>query len=280
MHGAAIGSMFLRAEEPAPVDTTPPVEVTIEEPPPPEREAPAPAEPPSPASPLPVPVQPPAVRAVATAAAERPSESVLTAEPAPGPANSASQAWAPSWTISRGIDLGLDGGLAIQRSLQGGATRSDVPAPRPDIGGLRHALAERDQGLGIGSGGRFVSAVREVERDIAVLGNSAATVEFTTDGAGHVVSARVLDVTSNEGAWREIVGKVGAAAAQRADLPSPRGKIIRMRIEVAMRLPSGSHGGISAIGNSDGIGGAGDLSDIGAKPRPVVSPRVLSEEAL
>ncbi len=269
--------MFLRSPERPVVDATPPVEVTVEEAPAPEPEPPSPAALATPEAPA-AGVQAPTARAAA-AAAQGPAESVLTAEPEPSPSGRPAEAWAPSWSIARGIDLGLDGGVALQRSVQGPGP-SDVPAARPDIGGLRKALAERDQGLGLGTGGRFVSAVRDVERDILLLENSAATVEFTTDGAGHVVSARVLDVTSDEAAWHEIVGKVGAAAAQRADLPSPRGKVIRMRIEVAMRLPSGSRGGVSGIANSEGIGGVGDLSDIGAKPRPVVSPRILSEQAL
>jgi hypothetical protein len=223
--------------------------------------------------------------ATATAAA-RVEEPVLTAEPVPGASATASDGWAPVFTMNQGINLGLDGGIVYRPTLAGAGGSAGggdmAPGPRPDVGGLRAALHEHDQELGLGSGGRIGSAVRDAHRIIADLREGAATMQVVTDAAGNVVSVRVTDVTSDERGWAEAAEAIRSALRQRPlNVPNgARGVVVTVRVEVAMRLPSGSRGGVSGLLNGDGIGGSADLSDIGARPQAIAKTRVLSEEAL
>jgi hypothetical protein len=283
LHGSAIGALFVGSRPEPKVEEGPAVEVTLEQPPPPE-EAPRPEalEPPAPGE-VSAPTATPLARN--SAPSRRVEEPVLMTEAPPGPSASASEGWAFSVTAPHGINLGLDGGIAWRPSLNpgGGEGSGDVPpGPRPDVGGLRTGLAEHDRELGFGSGGRIASAVRDADRVIADLRDGAATMQFVTDAAGNVVSVRVVDVTSNERGWTEAAEAIRSALRQRPlQVPSgARGKVVTVRVEVAMRLPSGSRGGVQGLLNGDGVGGAADLSDIGARPRAVAKSRVLSEEAL
>jgi hypothetical protein len=284
LHGSALGALLVGPRAGPKLDQEPAIEVTLDQPPPPE-EAPRPEPPLEPAAPGEV--SPPTATLVArnNAPSRRVEEPVLMTEAPPGPSASASEGWAMPVTVPHGINLGLDGGIAWRPSLnpagdEGGGDLT--PAQRRDVGGLRSGLAERDRDLGFGSGGRIASAVRDADRAIAELRDGAATIQFVTDAAGNVVSVRVVDVTSNERGWTEAAEAIRSALKQRPlTVPSgARGKVVTVRVEVAMRLPSGSQGGVRGLANGDGVGGAADLSDIGARPRAVAKSRVLSEEAL
>lgn len=285
LHAAAIGALFTGSRAPPPIDDSPVVEVTIETPPrepeeaprpEPEAERPAPSDTTVAATPL--------ARNAATS--KHPDEAVIVSEAPPGPSSSASEGWAPQWTMPQGINLGLDGGIAWRPSLNpstGDGTGEGAPATRPDVGMIRSALAEHDRELGFGSGGRITSAVRDANRVIADLREGAATMQVVTDATGHVVSVRLVDVTSNERGWTEAAEAVRSALGKSTlQVPSgARGVVVTVRIEVAMRLPSGARGsGVSSLINGDGVGGTADLSDLGARPRAVAKTRVLSEEAL
>jgi hypothetical protein len=285
LHGAALVALLAGSRVPPVVDEGPVVEVTLEKTLEAE-ETPEPrAEPAAPGEVAPATAAIARNAATATAAA-RVEEPVLTAEPVPGASATASDGWAPVFTMNQGINLGLDGGIVYRPTLAGAGGSAGggdmAPGPRPDVGGLRAALHEHDQELGLGSGGRIGSAVRDAHRIIADLREGAATMQVVTDAAGNVVSVRVTDVTSDERGWAEAAEAIRSALRQRPlNVPNgARGVVVTVRVEVAMRLPSGSRGGVSGLLNGDGIGGSADLSDIGARPQAIAKTRVLSEEAL
>jgi len=189
-----------------------------------------------------------------------------------------------------GIDLGLGEGAFWPRYGQAGTgpvggsgpTPPAAASARPDIGGLRAALAAHDRQLGLGSGGPVVSAARIAAQSGTADGN--ATISIKTDASGKVLSVALLDSTTSSAAWAAVARDM-AAHLRSSPLRIPRnanGVIVTVRLEAKVRMPSGALPGKNGVPQLDGVGVAGqfDLADIGARPARTVHATIINEQVL
>jgi hypothetical protein len=206
-----------------------------------------------------------------------PSSIPSPASAAPEPAASG---WSPGWLAPKAVDIGLQVGIAYKPS-----DGPPSPSASPNTGGVREGLDARDHALGLGSGGPVVAVAHGVAMS-APMDHGSAVLEVDADANGVVRSVRVLDVTADAEAWREIAEGIAASLRGKplhiSARAGTRGVVVTLRIEIAMRLPSGAaagNGKTYALGPGS-IGGTFDLADIGAKPKKSVHARVLSERRL
>lgn len=127
-------------------------------------------------------------------------------------------------------------------------------------------------------GGIVTTAAHDAVFPSLVPDESFALVEVRFDGAGHAVSARVVESQNDRGSWNEAAQAMVSQMGDRAvRLPEhAAGLSVFVRIDVSLRLPSGAKGAIS----QSGAGIAGDLSDIGQSKKRHVAARIVSETLL
>ena len=171
------------------------------------------------------------------------------------------------------------------RAGQGAPTSGSAPGaePQPKTRGARGRLSDHDRALGMGSGGPALAAAQDAAR-ASTVDESTATIDIDADASGRVTSARVLNASSDTSTWNEVARAIVAAlAGQTLRVPSgANGVVITVRIEVAMRLPSGARAGHGvALGCAEGcIGLTFDVADVAARPRRAVQGRILDERQL
>jgi len=221
-----------------------------------------------------------------------------TESPAPTPSPSPTPRPTPTPTPIGGIVAAADSSwsigfrtlppsLALSPSAIGSAPappRTVEPPPAParpvsTTGGLVEALSDHDRDLGLGRGGPVVTAARDEAYRAPVPNESTATIRVLFDRDGRVVSADLVDATSGGGAWREVARAIVEALATRPlTLPASgkaNGLAVTVRIVSKVRLPSGARPDSPVSAGAGGL--IFDLSDIGAKPRRVISAHIVEE---
>jgi hypothetical protein len=185
-----------------------------------------------------------------------------------------------------------------------GSYRIDVakqPLPPPDDSArladtVQHAIMdpihERERLNGTLADGPVVVALESSTRQLPGSPfEGRAVFAIRIDELGLVVSAQVVESSSDRRAWDEVAAHTFNALAQKRLRIPPGSKGVAMRVEITSKvvLPSGSRVPITAqLGGTPDptspslpiVSGGFDLSDIGAHPQRVVGARVLSENAL
>jgi hypothetical protein len=268
--------------------------------------APEPQPPPaSVASVAPVPAPPSiAPRSTPVAGAHAPVTAAPPPDPAPptdavvaAPAGSAWSAW--SLVMKNGA---APSAAASPPSAPPAASR-DVqqllaPPPVSTTGGLREALAARDQDLGLGSGGPVVAVAEDAASRSRTPVNGVAVLiaSFGIDGA--VAEVRVVDANGDRTAWDEVATSIaqGMKARRVKVPPGAHGVEVTVRVETRWQNPDGSDPDpykVCIVGipcnagphrrtiviSPLGIGGSIDPSSA-APPLRVVHARVVHERAM
>ncbi len=218
-----------------------------------------------------------------------------SSQPPEAPPSGATPAGDDGWTMppvsAKPFDLGLgrnaflDGRIPMPPSASAPSPPADAPPPAHGYsrtGGLSEALAEGDRKLGLSRGGPVVSAAHDAVATSLVPNESVATIEIRFDREGHPTMATVVDSTGAGEEWNEAARAIVASLAARP-LHIPRqaeGLAVRVRVEVSLRLPSGERSAIKPSAGVGTLGLNGDLSDISAHPRRMVSARIVNERLL
>lgn len=162
---------------------------------------------------------------------------------------------------------------------------------------LRDGLAARDAAIGLGPEGPVLTALTEAARSSLAPERGTATFQATVDGAGLVVSLRLVGSTGGSDGWSDARDRAARSlAATKLALRGSKGATLTIVVESDVQLPSGTKPGAAvqptlknsqvtlpnAVTNnatSDSVKtytiGEGDLSDIGARPRRVVRARLV-----
>jgi hypothetical protein len=149
---------------------------------------------------------------------------------------------------------------------------------------VRAALEQHDFEIGLGMGGPLVSPTRDAVRTSLVPDFSHATLEFTTDEAGLVVSVRVLDANSDVHVWDEVAQKITKDARKKPLRvpPGAQGVAVTVQVESKMVSASGHDLREGALGRV--LGGLFEPTDLlldsQEKAQRVVLARVVSERRL
>jgi hypothetical protein len=222
-------------------------------------------EPPS----LPAPEEPTSRDPVAAAAARSawtPRESPTPAAPFEGaPADdSAASPSAGAWSLSPfraaaagapSPELGLGKKNAMGQAALHAAFTEASRAERDEgdegagASSVASALDARDHEAGLGPGGPLVKLAREAVRDSLAPNVGHALFELRTDGAGIVLSVRVLDATSDRRSWEDVAAKL-ADSARAHPLkvpPGARGVAVTLRVDSAVRTKSGHDAGETRV---------------------------------
>ena len=173
----------------------------------------------------------------------------------------------------------LPGGVAPSASTP---TREQLAAARLDDH-LRSALDQRDVSSTGGSSGPVLSAARQVALGPDAPATGWAIYEFEFDATGHLKRGRMTSAGSERSAWTRLEPQVSSAlAAQVVRVPrGAAGLRIQVRVEAAMRLPSGALSSVPSLRvDKDFVNGTFDLADIGQKPSRVVSVPLVSQERM
>jgi hypothetical protein len=172
----------------------------------------------------------PRVQAVQGAASSQsPEATIPSAEPA------ASGSWTFSPTSVPTGDTKLSA-AALDDAVRAG-TRDTVAEGRsnplkPNIGGF----SQHDIELGLVPGGELVSLTRDTVRtsDAPTVGN--AMLEFEIDAAGAMVSAHVLDASSDWERWVDVAKEIVKAARARPSKTSRGGRRFALKLQVSSAI--------------------------------------------
>lgn len=186
------------------------------------------------------------------------------------------------------------------------SARPDAPsaadAKRNADRAIRSGLAARDAAIGLGPEGPVLTALTEAARSSLAPERGTATFQATVDGAGLVVSLRLVGSTGGTDGWNDARDRAARAlASTKLALRGSKGATITIVVESDVQLPSGTKPGAppvrptlkdskvtlpEAVSNnaaSDTVKtytiGEGDLSDVGARPRRVVRARLVDISA-
>jgi hypothetical protein len=224
-------------------------------------------------------------RAEASAVAPHDAPSSESGPPAGAEPKSAEAPWKTSpWLLERPVDVGLGAEWRVVPRAAAGALAPAEEKPRGGGGGgLRDALAAHDRAIGLGSGGPVLAVARDVAF-AATVDESAATIAVDADATGHVTSARVVSATSDTGGWSEVATAIVKAMRGRTLKvpPDARGIVVSVRLEVALRLPSGARAGhpVEAGFVPGAFSMSFDVADVGARPKRTVSGQIVDERPL
>ena len=102
-------------------------------------------------------------------------------------------------------------------------------------------VSPHDIELGLVPGGELVNLTRDTVRTSDAPDVGHAMLEFRLDGTGTVVSARVLDASSDASRWAEVATEIVKAARARPSKVSrdAQGYLLKLEVTSAIRTASG-----------------------------------------
>lgn len=137
-------------------------------------------------------------------------------------------------------------------------------------GGLRQTMSEYDRRLGLGPSGPVLAAAQSLAAGSPVRGSAVITVRV--ESTGQIAAARVTASSQSAAAWGELAARLASMSVRAVRLPeAAKGAWMVLRIESEPRLRSGDRL------HYPGVLLAFDVSNIGARPAPMVTAQVLSE---
>jgi hypothetical protein len=151
-----------------------------------------------------------------------------------------------SWTFSPTEPAA--GGTPPSSPAFGDAVRAGVRvvvaegAPKADpMKSILGGVSPHDIELGLVPGGELVNLTRDTVRTSAAPDVGHAMLEFRLDGTGTVVSARVLDASSDASRWAEVATEIVKAARARPSKVSrdAQGYLLKLEVTSAIRTASG-----------------------------------------
>ena len=164
---------------------------------------------------------------------------------------------------------------------------SDVPISKENAAEakldaqLKSALDSKDTETGSGFGGPIVSAAHSVAAPSTAMG--WATFDVTTDALGSVTMVRVVDFGGGDSkSWQSVAKGIHATLGS-THLRVPTGAsgvAVRIRVDAAMKYPSGATSPITPMIGAGTVGGSFDLADIGQPKRRIVQVHIVSEQRI
>lgn len=145
---------------------------------------------------------------------------------------------------------------------------------------LKSALDAKDTETGSGFGGPVVSVAHSTAGASTAMGY--ATFDVSTDAFGTVTMVRVVDFGGDGKSWQAMAKDLHASLGGRK-LRVPTGAAgvsVRIRIEAAMKYPSGAVKPVSPMIGPGTVGGSFDVADIGQSKKRMVSVRIVSESRI
>ncbi len=145
---------------------------------------------------------------------------------------------------------------------------------------LKSALDAKDTETGGGFGGPVVSAAHSTAGASTAMGY--ATFDVSTDAFGTVTLVRVVDFGGDGKGWQAMAKDLHASLGGRK-LRVPTGAAgvsVRIRVEAAMKYPSGATKPISPMIGAGSVGGSFDVADIGQPKKRMVSVRIVGESRI
>ncbi len=115
-------------------------------------------------------------------------------------------------------------------------------APKTDpMKSILGGVSPHDIELGLVPGGELVNLTRDTVRTSDAPDIGHAMLEFRLDGTGTVVSARVLDASSDRARWAEVATNIVKAARARPSKVSRgvQGYLLKLEVTSAIRTASG-----------------------------------------
>jgi hypothetical protein len=173
------------------------------------------------------------VEGVAASAATQPDDEGWTFSPLTAPA------------VGLAASARRETGAALRAAAEGRSTPSGAAA----AASLHQLLDEHDRAVGLGSGGPLVNLARTAVRDSLVPSVSHALFELCTDGAGVVLSVRVLDSSSDRRAWDDVAAKL-AESARAHPLrvpPGGRGMAVTLQVDSVVHTKSAHDAGETSV---------------------------------
>jgi hypothetical protein len=165
---------------------------------------------------------------------------------APNGSAEAPTAGGGSWTFSPTEPAG--GGTPPSSAAFDDAVRMGVRAvvaegtPKADpMKSILGGVSPHDIELGLVPGGELINLTRDTVRSSAAPDIGHAMLEFRLDGTGTVVSARVLDASSDASRWAEVATEIVKAARARPSKMSrdARSYLVKLEVTSAIRSASG-----------------------------------------
>jgi len=158
----------------------------------------------------------------------------------------------------------------------------DVAAAKKLDAQLKGALDANDAANGSGFGGPVVSAAHSAAGGTSALG--WATFDVTTDALGSVTMVRVVDFGGggDSKSWQGVAkGIQSDLGTKKLRVPTGAGGVaVRVRVEAAMKYPSGATKPLSPSVGAGTVGFDFDVSDIGQSPKRIVQVRIVGESRI
>lgn len=161
--------------------------------------------------------------------------------------------WTVASTVRAAPDLGLTPGAGADAVRAGTRVSAREAARAAEAGGamtsMKLALDAHDQDVGLGSGGPLVNLTRSAVRDSPTPTIGHALFELTTNGAGLVLSVRVLDASSSRKSWEEVAAKL-AETSRTHPLrvpPGAKGVAVTLRVDSVLKTKSAHDAGETAL---------------------------------
>jgi len=224
---------------PGPPVTEAEVEVAVEAPPLPEVVAPAPEA---------QSVVPPIHEVARVLRAGSSSEATLPAE-APSPVASAEPSaggWTFSPTVARpsaSAHMEGDAGVTFAQATTAGVGAVVSDFEKREERRRTSTIVQEERELGLVAGGRYVTLTRDRVRNSITAINGHAVMEFWTDAKGVVARVRVVDASSDRGAWDEVAAGLAQDARSAPPLKVPidaAGLVITLDVTSALKTLSGA----------------------------------------
>lgn len=146
---------------------------------------------------------------------------------------------------------------------------------------LKSALDAKDTEVGSGFGGPVVSAAHAAANPSGAMG--WATFDVSTDALGTVTMVRVVDFGGGDSkSWQSVAKGIHATlgATHLRVPPGAAGVAVRIRVDAAMKYPSGATTPITPMIGAGTVGGSFDLADIGQPKRRIVQVRIVAEQRI
>jgi hypothetical protein len=121
------------------------------------------------------------------------------------------------------------------------AVVAERPPKTDPMKSILGGVSPHDIELGLVPGGELVNLTRDTVRTSTAPDIGHATLEFRLDGTGTVISARVLDASSDSARWAEAATDIVKAARARPSKMSrgAQGYLLKLEVTSAIRTASG-----------------------------------------
>jgi hypothetical protein len=164
-------------------------------------------------------------------------------------------------------------------SADGSVSKEKAAAAKLDSQ-IKSMLDAKDTETGSGFGGPVVSAAHAAASPSGALGY--ATFDVSTDALGKVTLVRVVDFGGDSKSWQNMAKDIHAQlGSTRLKVPTgAAGVSVRIRVEAAMKYPSGATTPISPMVGAGSVGGSFDVADLGQPKRRMVNVRIVSESRI